>query len=223
MVAENRQLKPEWLDAIKALQAKHIPLIGFGKETLAELSRAIELLNLNFPMIVEDGSAIMIPHGTFDSIVWQKSGGWHEETDDHRIIILGKKAAAVRYAIHEIRDALRLEVETFEEMNLGEICIRAGMDPEAALFASDRYFSEVVWFEDLTHPRFRDFLAALHVLGIKAVEENGLMSLLGAGSDNQAAMDMLSQMYVWKEGAVDVKVFRDGPDLNGYLLPEEGV
>ena len=186
---------------VKALQAKGIPLVFCSSKTRAEQEVYYLALSLSHPIIVENGSAVLIPNGYFDfditEIIAQESchlrptGSW-------QAIVLGVDADEIKTAISQMRTTAGLEVSGYADLNLADIMRLTSLDEPAARRAADRDFSETLLVGKKEGPAWNRFLALLNAGGFQCVSGGKFHTVVGQSSNKGRAVNILNRLYQYK-------------------------
>lgn len=181
--------------AVSALLARRIPLILCSSKTRAEQERLRQALAIPDPFIVENGSAIFIPPGTF-SVAFP-----HRMIDGWQVVELGVTAVTIRQALAAIRQETGLAFQGFAALSAAEVAAVTDLDEAAAARAQQREYSKtlIICFpaEELTRLE-----AALAARGLAVVSGGKFHTVTGAGSDKGTAVTHLAALYRQKFGDV---------------------
>lgn len=122
------------LSAIKQLQVCNIPLVLCSAKTNAEMDLLVSELGIKEPYIVENGSAIVIPKGYFQS---------SSEQDDGSItrIELGGKIKDFEPKLRAVLEEDHINYDSFSDMTPEAVSGYTGMSLEQSLFARMREYT----------------------------------------------------------------------------------
>jgi mannosyl-3-phosphoglycerate phosphatase len=147
--------------ALLALRAKRIPLIFCTSKTRAEVEALRDELGNDYPFIVENGAAILIPTGYFPfSLVTATC------CDRYDVILLGVPYTEVVAVLKRAATTSGCAVRGFHDMSVAEVALGCGLSVRDAENAKTREYDEP--FEVLT-----DSPALIGSL-LNRIEEQGL-------------------------------------------------
>lgn len=142
----------------RCLQRK-TPIILNTSKTLRETLAAQQRLKLAGPIVVENGSALILPdfRGKLDTAI----GGPQLVSSDGRTqLIFGAKRSALLTFIANIRNTHGWRFEGFNDWSVAQIAQNTGLSLEEAKDAADKHFSEpFVWQDSAENLRSLDKLA----------------------------------------------------------------
>ena len=166
------------IPAIKRCQSLGIPIILNTSKTYAEVIALQKVLNINAPIVVENGSAIIASNLQAQSQQNKTFGASREE---------------VLSFIQHIREQYPWQFEGFNDWSLEQIINYTGLDNEAALRASKKQFSEPFIWHD-SNSAFKQFsmLAIEHGLTIL---KGGRFCHLQGDTDKAKPLVWLLQEY----------------------------
>jgi mannosyl-3-phosphoglycerate phosphatase len=121
------------LPALAALHAANVPLILCSSKTRTELEYWKDQLNINHPLIAENGGVLAIPQGYF-----KQPFEYHEEQNGYQLIFLGESYAALRTALVKIAKRAYLPLIGFGDMTIAQVAQRTGLSIEQAARAKIR-------------------------------------------------------------------------------------
>jgi mannosyl-3-phosphoglycerate phosphatase len=121
------------LPALAALHTANVPLILCSSKTRAELEYWKEQLNINHPLICENGGVLAIPEGYF-----KQPFDFQEEQNGYQLIVLGERYPALRQALVKIAKRAYLPLIGFGDMTIAQVAHRAGLPIEQAARAKIR-------------------------------------------------------------------------------------
>ncbi len=166
--------------ALAALRQRGIPVVLVSSKTRAEIeSLRLELGN-NYPFIVENGAAVYIPAGTFESLPEDC-----RQEGDFTIWSACAPRAHWQGLLDQLAGQFAGEFRSFHRAGIAGICSMTGLSPEQAERANDRAFSEPVqWLGSSV--RRREFLVTLRELGANPVAGGRFISVSGDCDKGQA-------------------------------------
>lgn len=138
------------LTAIEVCKERDIPVILNTSKTLSEALSLQKQLELNSPVIVENGSAIVLPNS--------------------RKVVFGADRSEIIKFIDNTRRSYSWEFIGFNDWTVAEIAEQTGLSIDAAELASNKDYSEPFLWND-SEDAFQDFT--------KRATQNGLSVLKG--------------------------------------------
>jgi len=196
---EWRPAKP----ALDALRQLGIPLILVSSKTLAELNDYRMQLELQHPIVAENGAAIDIPTGYFP------------DTPDILRNVITRSELQAAYA--RVKLANSFKCEAFYELGVAGIIRETGLMEAQALRANDRLASEpILWLD--SDARAEQFEAEMNALGLRCIRGGRFLHLLGDTGKEHAVHELL-QAYSrkWPGKALMSVSLGDGPNDLGML------
>lgn len=181
--------------AVSALLARHIPLILCSSKTRAEQETLRQALAIPDPFIVENGSAIFIPPGTFTFAFP------HRLVDGWQVVELGVTAVHIRQTLAAIRQETGLVFQGYADLSVQEVAAITGLDEAASARARQREYSETL----VTHFSAEELTrleAALATRGLSVVSGGKFHTVTGAGGDKGTAVAHLTALYRQQFGDV---------------------
>ena len=125
------------LPAIRKVQSLEIPLILCSSKTRSEMEPLWKELKLKDPFIVENGGAIYFPPDYFPFPV-EKS----KPKGELHALELGRSVDLIRKALLDASHRLHVNIRSFSEMQIEEICELTGLSKESARAATKREYDE---------------------------------------------------------------------------------
>lgn len=173
--------------AIRLIKEKGIPLILCSSKTRTEMEVYQNRLDNCHPFVSENGGAIFIPKGYFESVGCGVPTFCSSRYDS---IMLGTPYQEIRGDLIELRQRLNARVNGFGDMSAREIAALSGLTGEEAALAKEREFGEPFIFEGEPDERF-----------LRAIEEKGLHWTQGrffhimGDNDKGKAVKILKHLY----------------------------
>lgn len=201
------------IPAIQLLQQKNIPIIFNTSKTFAESKALQQTLQIEAPLIVENGSAIYLPCSQFtESIVSETiftEAHQLGQQDDYWCIQLGKSQAEIR----NILDSLALAENSYQllsECSVQQVMQLTGLAEADAKQAMHRDYSEpLLWLADEAQ---RDaFEQMLETHGLNSLQGGRFMHVLG-NCDKGRASQQLKCLYTSSNTTVKTIVLGDSPN-----------
>jgi mannosyl-3-phosphoglycerate phosphatase len=115
------------LPALAVLHAANSPLILCSSKTRAELEHWKDRLDLNHPLVAENGGVLAVPHGYFE-----QHFDFHAEQEGYRLIFSGGGYAAIRSGLAEIASSTSLPLVGFGDMTIAQVARLTGLPIEQA-------------------------------------------------------------------------------------------
>jgi len=168
-------------------------IVFCSSKTLAEQHVYRRDLGIRDPMIVEDGSAVVIPRGYFPERVdlgvqpWGRAGNCD-------ILVLGVRRHLVLERLRELRETERIALRGYSDMTSKEVQEMTGLDEGAAGRAGTRDFSETVHVEGGAG-EWRRLMGALEMRGLHTFGCGPTGTVVGLGADKGRAVELLASLY----------------------------
>jgi len=190
--------------ALEALAEADIPLVFCTSKTRLETERWRRTLSNTHPFIVENGGAVFIPEGYFETEVSsaRRDGGY-------RILEFGRPYPELRRALEGIRASTGLPLHGFGDMTVDEIAERCGFSRDDAALASVRDYDEP--FVGVEKDRLPLVVQEAGNRGLQVVS-GGLFDHLVGGVDKGRAVRALRSLY--EEGCGPVTAVGLGDSAN---------
>lgn len=158
------------LPALRALEARGIPLVLTTSKTLAELADLRVALGTAHPAVAENGGHVLVPAGYFEGLATGATGATATATVAAGVdqqIPLGIDYGRVRAALASLRAAdARFVFEGFGDLDDAGVAAVTGLSLPAAARARTRMSSEPLrWLGDPAD--LPDFRAALAAAGLR--------------------------------------------------------
>jgi mannosyl-3-phosphoglycerate phosphatase len=122
---------------LDALRERRVSLVLCSSKTRAEMEPLARELELDAPLIVENGGAIVL---RARMLPFLPPGGRRD--GDHLVVPLGSTRGVLLAALDEVAKEAGVAVRSFAMMTPGEVVKRTGLDPEAAARALKREWDE---------------------------------------------------------------------------------
>lgn len=165
------------LPALLALRARHIPVVLATSKTLAEVDPLRRELQLDHPVIVENGGAIAWPDA--------------DAANGYRIEFLSPAYADLRRFIDTMRLRSRYRLRGFGDMTADEVVASTGLDLGAAGKAMARQCSEpFLWDDEIS--RLDGFRAEAQSAGLAVTQGGRFWHLMGQDTSKAIAMSRVS-------------------------------
>jgi mannosyl-3-phosphoglycerate phosphatase len=211
--------------AIAALATLGVPLVLCSSRPRAEVELVARLFGLGTPMIIENGAAVIVPHGHLPHGV---PGGRRD--GDHLVLELAPPRQRMREALAEVAAAAGVRVRLLADLPLGDRAARGGPAGACSSVRHEHTDPFLVDTEDHAAALAREAQAR----GLRVARGEHAFHLLG-GADKGLALRTLLSLYE-REGvrprtvalgtwAVDLPMLRAAhrpivlPGLGGVLEP----
>ena len=172
--------------AIRKVQSLEIPLILCSSKTRREMEPLWREFKLKDPFIVENGGAIYFAPDYFPfSINNLKSKG------PLQVLELGQGIDMIRRALTEAGQRLHVDIRSFGQMKVEEICQLTGLSKESARDAAKREYDEPFV---VRHGNYARLFTALRTKGFKITAGDRFFHL-SYGSDKGKAVKKLLDLY----------------------------
>ena len=178
------------LPAINELKRLSYPIILNSSKTLAELKSLALELELNAPVIAENGGHIAYPTSFFPSLQDDPS---YEIQDGYFTKINGLSRRDILKHAHALRDQYGYEFYGFSDWTVEQISAHTGLTNAAAAEAKDRYVTEPILWND-TQERFASFLESMENIGARALLGGRFIHLMGA-ADKADGLNKVKSFY----------------------------
>lgn len=119
------------LPALEQCRKEGLPVILNTSKTFSEAVSLQKQIALNSPIIVENGSAIVLP--------------------DNRRILFGAERSDITNFIKTVRVTYKWRFEGFDDWNISEIVKHTGLSNDGAKLASEKEYSEPFLWNDTEH------------------------------------------------------------------------
>lgn len=195
------------------LERLQIPVILVSSKTRAEIEHLRDELNNPHPFIVENGAAVFIPLGYFDSQpdgTVRKGEYWVRELCAGRSLWLD--------VLESLRGLYTEEYESFYHAGVEGIIAMTNLPEERAQEANRREYSEPVkWLGSVE--RKQEFLDSLRLRGASVLQGGRFLAVSG-DCDKGRALAWLRDVYRQKFGCEAVSDLAIGDSANDLAMLE---
>lgn len=191
--------------AVTRLQERAIPLVFCSSKTRVEQEVYQRALKLEQPLIVENGSAILVPKGYFDfslNLVQEVKTYQIEDVDQYQAILLGEPTDRIRKCIADARQQAGTMPEGYADLDILTIMGLTGLDQAAAQRAATRDYSETLLRGTGEGQAWDHFLQLLDQQGLQCVSGGKFYTVMGKGSDKGKAIKILDVLMRKKFGSI---------------------
>lgn len=192
--------------ALGLLASRGIPLVFCSSKTREEQLHHQTAMGLRDPLIVENGSAIVVPRGYF-----REPFEAQRTLPEHQVIELGIAYAEVRRRIAAIRSATGLRIRGYADMTLAEVREVTGLGEEAARLACRREYSETVRVEGSRGDWLR-FMESLEEADLRCFGQGPTGTVASSDTDKGKAVLVLTGLYRRERG--DLRTVAVGDSAN---------
>jgi mannosyl-3-phosphoglycerate phosphatase len=175
---------------IKKLQSVNIPIILCSSKTRSEIEYYRSKLDIKEPFISENGAAIFIPKGYF-----QSKHNCTKSNEDYDIVELGLPYEVIRQKLEGIQKTA-CTVIGFGDMTAEEVSKDCGLPLALARMAKQREYSEPVKIQGCNESFF---LQLIEKEGLHHCKGDRYHHLIG-NHDKGKAVSLLKQFYVKEYG-----------------------
>ncbi len=189
--------------ALALLKERSVPLILVSSKTLAELEEFRVLLELQHPVVAENGAVIDVPDGYF--------GGDAERPAS------AVARAELQSVYEDVKSTYGFRCEAFYELGVSGIARETGLSERRAGLANDRQASEpVLWRDD--ERRAEQFRQAMISRGLRCVRGGRFLHVMGNTGKAEAVNQLLdAYAHVWPGGETTSVSLGDAPNDLGML------
>ncbi len=184
-----------WEDARPAIEKlidNDIPIIFNTSKTLAEALTLQKAMGIAQPAIVENGSAIAIPHALAKALpIPEKT--LTTDTEQHTIVHFGIARSHILDFIDTQKSRHGEILESYRDWSIERIAEKTGLNIETAKLSSDKAFSEpFVWLSDKA--TLSQFIRAAEKKGLKVLQGGRFYHLLG-DSNKAKPLEWFKHLY----------------------------
>lgn len=164
--------------ALEFIRAHQIPLVIVSSKTKAEISNLLLDLKIQWPYIVENGSAIVFPEG------FRKKYNLQDE-----FLLLGKKLEEILSIFSKLKE--QFPIKGMHEMNKDEIIRHTGLSELQAEKAQQREFSLPFIFEkSISDEMFTELEEQIKSYGCELLKGGRFYHLLGQTNKGKAIQEL---------------------------------
>jgi len=175
------------IETLNNLKRLHIPCILNTSKTYAELEILQEILQLNLPFIVENGSAVYIPksYNLQCSSTMENNNHYYRKT-------FGPRRNTILELVAQVKE--EFSFTGFAEMNSTQLAKASQLSLHTAELALQREFTEPLLWQD-TKKAFTAFKKIMESHGLQIQKGGRFIHLMGKKCDKAMAMNWLSECY----------------------------
>ena len=189
--------------ALEMLKSLDIPLVLVSSKTLAELEDYRSQLDLQHPVVAENGAAVHIPDDYFPASATYPAG------------MVSRSELQSAYAA--VKAAEAFDCEAFYELGVSGIIRETGLSQQQAMRANDRKASEpILWLD--SDGRAAEFERQMKTRGLRCIRGGRFLHLMG-DTDKEEAVRQLLDAYSekWPGKTLASVSLGDGPNDLGML------
>lgn len=177
--------------ALALLEARGAAIVFCSSKTAAEQRTIRRELGLGrTPLIVENGSAVVVPEAAGLPVAeWPAPDG-----TDERVRVLGRSSAEVRRGIARAADCLGLRVTGYSDLSGHRVAELTGLEPAAADRARQRDYSETL-VDDFNLEIWAALDSALLAEGLQCRPGGRFRTVTGAIADKGRAVHLVTELY----------------------------
>lgn len=176
------------LPTLEQLKQVGIPVIPVTSKTRAEVDAWRQQLGLRDPFIVENGSAVFLPHET---VPFPLPSG--EDMGPYRVLQLGYSYVMARAGLKAIAQELQRPLKGFGDWSVEQIQQLTGLPYAEAKQAKAREFSEpFLTPKNISLPQLQQVVEAA---GFQVVVGDRFSHLIGAGAGKGVAVQTVIDFY----------------------------
>jgi len=181
----------EALPAIKALKRLRVPIVCCSSKTREEIEYWRRRIQLNSPLICENGAAVFMPVGMF-----KKSLPGLKRNGEYYVAEFGVPSKKLRKVFTDVRNRTGISIEGFSDMDVKKVQELCDFDSIGqARKAAAREYSEPFIFPDGTKPKTIELvLRKLRNEGHHVIRGKRFYHLIG-DTDKGRAVEYLRDIY----------------------------
>lgn len=184
-------------DAVDKLKKIGISIIFCSSKTWSEQEFYLKELNLDEPVIVENGSGIFFPENTDLQI-----SGSTEKLHGKMAAVLGKKYDEVVTAVKSTASAASVNLKYYHNQPIAEISKITGLSMDGALKARTRDFSETLFNVEEDPAGYKAFKNDIEAKGYLCLPGSKFVTICSAACDKGKAVNILIDAYKQTHGEV---------------------
>lgn len=176
------------LPTLKQLREQGMPVIPVTSKTRKEVETLLQQIGFQEPFVVENGSAIFIPH---DYGQFPLPEG--EDMDGYRVVQLGCTYVVARAALKAIAQEVGRPLKGFGDWTVEQIQQITGLATEAAKQAKSREFTEP--FMTPKNLTSEALVEAVEAMGFRVVLGDRFSHLIGPDAGKGVAVHRLVNLF----------------------------
>lgn len=207
------------MEAVQALRKKGYPLVFNSSKTLAELQALTQELELDTPIVAENGGIIAVPKISELAELCQSSTEktWHE-MGEYWISNTALSRSAILKVAHELRSEHHFAFQGFADWAVSDVINHTGLSQEKATLAKDRHVSEPILWQD-TQERWQNFYQLIQEHQIRALHGGRFIHLMGS-CDKSDGLEAVRSLYQTFDRETDWTTMALGDSPNDLSMLE---
>jgi mannosyl-3-phosphoglycerate phosphatase family protein len=198
------------LEALGRIISSGVPLVFCSSKTSSEQQYYQEQVGIRGVMIVENGSAILIPRNYFAYLCPSS-----RTTETHLVIELGVSAGRIRTELDAIRSETGARFRGFKEIAVEELRLLTGLGVEAALRAQAREYTETI-VSEMSGADLKSFRETLEARGLSCIQGSRFHTVGSSQTDKGKAVKMVTALF--RNELDDVCTAGIGDSANDYAM-----
>lgn len=206
------------LNTIERCRKLNIPILLNTSKTFAETEKLHTELRLDTPLIVENGSAIILPRAM------PLVGNDYQSSllkDDRHHIRFGASRSEILNFLTQVRNKLGYSFEGFSDWNTEQISDHTGLSTADAKLALMKEYSEPLLWQD-SQERFEDFVAMSSRAGFQILRGGRFLHILGKTDKAKPLLWLQSNLNIifphLKNAAIDPRLICLGDGQNDIAM-----
>lgn len=175
--------------ALRLLRKKRIPVILCSSKTYKEIMTWRKKLNIDHPLIVENGGAVYIPEGYFNYFPQDL-----RSYDEFRVMAFGADSTAIVKKLKRVKKTFQEKIRYFAEMSPGEIQRRTGLSRFQSRLAKEREYGQPCVIENAEGTAGAEILRAIENAGLQWTSGGRFIHVM-RGNDKGKAVRWLTSLY----------------------------
>ncbi|MGF1567663.1 MAG: HAD-IIB family hydrolase [Nodosilinea sp.] len=176
------------LPTLATLAQRQIPVVPVTSKTRQEVEHLRQAVGLKAPFVVENGSAVYIPH---DQAEFALPEG--EDLEDYRVLQLGCNYVTARAGLKAIAQSIGRPLKGFGDWTVEQVAQLTGLSAAEAKQAKAREFTEP--FMTPKNISSEDLRQAVEAMGFRVVIGDRFSHLIGADAGKGHAVHRLVGLY----------------------------
>ena len=190
-------------EALDALREHTCPLVLNSSKTLAEMRELAKELQLNYPLVCENGAMIAFPKDGDDleASRWSAVADLHDE-GDYWVKYLGASRAKAVEVIHELRTQnAEFAFEGYSDWSAEKVAELTHLPIEKARLSKERLGTEpIIWSG--SDEALQAFTAEVQAKGLQVLKGGRFLHVSGMGDKAQGLLELA---YIYRELETDVQ------------------
>jgi mannosyl-3-phosphoglycerate phosphatase len=195
------------LPALRAAQARDIPVIFCSSKTRVEIEHLRRAVGAHDPFIVENGGAIYVPKGYFPFTLDDSM-----TRNDYDVIEMGESYLQLVDLFRSLRAGPPdFSIVGFSDLTAKELALECGMTLDESERAKAREYTEPFRFFEITVDKVEIFLERIRLSG-RQFSVGGRYHHLQGNCDKGQAVEILTRLYQRAYGEVATVGIGDSPN-----------